>query len=330
MIIYIKKLKFYLLLSLLAVICLGFIFYKYIIQNNTKDFIAGAFVINEELEEQHEKEVLNVLDNEKYFRPSKLPVLNNNKEAEELSNNYYDKEVNDIEIPEKFLKSPEDTLLNYFSLLREAANPVEGKYIGCGSLGLGDRPYPIAYNFFYDEYKKKVSFKDYKNSFSNILHISLIKYKEVPSDDENIKYFYEMEAIQGLENNVASFTYYYGFIELRKIGDKFKISDINITPENYLCAPYHGWVYDGTSKVEIEYGNWCKLIKKMGKTEVDGYVKNVYFLGNDNKNYKIQFYTLTNDYDIEVAQYIQSSDGKWESIRINPYDCLDNRNGEFN
>ena len=239
-----------------------------------------------------------------------------------FKNNYYDKEVNDISIPIKFIKSPEDTILNYFSLLREAANPSDSKYIGCGSLGDGNRPYPIAYNFFDYEYKKKVSFNTYKDSFSNMFHISLIKYKEAPSDNENLKYFYEIEVIQALENNIASFTYYYGFIDLGKSGDGFKILDISITPENYLCAPYHGWVYDGSSKVEIEYGNWCKLIKKMGKTEVDGYVKNIYFLGNDNKNYKIQFYTLTNDYDIEEAQYVQNSNGKWEYIKLNPEDCL--------
>ncbi|MBS5884569.1 MAG: hypothetical protein E6300_10950 [Clostridium sp.] len=322
MVIYIKKRKGYLLLCLLALFCFGLIFYKYVIINNKKDFIAGAFVINQELEEQHEKEVVTIINNEKYFRPSKLPVLNNKEEVNELINNYYDKEVNDISIPIKFIKSPEDTILNYFSLLREAANPLDGKYIGCGSLGDGNRPYPIAYNFFDDEYKKKVSFNTYKDSFSNMFHISLIKYKEVPSDNENLKYFYEIEVIQALENNIASFTYYYGFIELGKSGDGFKILDISITPENYLCAPYHGWVYDGASKVEIEYGNWCKLIKKMGKTEVDGYVKNIYFLGNDNKNYKIQFYTLTNDYDIEVAQYVKNSNGKWEYIKLNPEDCL--------
>lgn len=322
MVIYIKKGKGYLLLCLLALFCFGLIFYKYVIINNKKDFIAGAFVINKELEKQNEKEVVTIINNEKYFRPSKLPVLNSKEEVNELINNYYDKEVNDIFIPIKFIKSPEDTILNYFSFLREAANPSDGKYIGCGSLGDGNRPYPIAYNFFDDEYKKKVSFNTYKDSFSNMFHISLIKYKEVPSDNENLKYFYEIEVIQALENNIASFTYYYGFIELGKSGDGFKILDISITPENYLCAPYHGWVYDGASKVEVEYGNWCKLIKKMGKTEVDGYVKNIYFLGNDNKSYKIQFYTLTNDYDIEVAQYVQNSNGKWEYIKLNPEDCL--------
>ncbi|WP_291648289.1 hypothetical protein [Clostridium sp.] len=322
MIIYIKKRKSFLLLSLLGLLCLGIIFYKHIMLNNKNDFIAGAFVINQELEEQHEKEVVTITNNEKYFRPSKLPVLNNNEEANELINYYYDKKFDDISIPIKFIKSPEETILNYFSLLREAANPLEGKYIGCGSLGNGNSPYPIAYNFFDDEYKKKVSFNTYKDSFSNMFHISLIKYKEVPSDNENLKYFYEIEVIQALQNNIASFTYYYGFIEIRKIGNEYKISDINITPENYLCAPYHGWVYDGTSKVEIEYGNWCNLVKKIEKTEVDGYVKNVYFLGNDNKNYKIQFYTLTNDYDIEVAQYIKSSNGKWKNIKLNSNDCL--------
>lgn len=326
MIIYIKKRKSYFLLFLLVLLCFGLIFYKYVILNNKRVFIVGAFLINEKLEEQHEKEVVNVLDNEKYFKPSKLPVLNNNEEINELINNYYDNKFNDISIPMKFINSPENTILNYFSLLREAANPVNGKYIGCGSLGDGDKPYKIAYNLFDDEYKAKISFKKYKDSFSNIFHISLIKFREVPSDNDDIKYFYEIEAIQALENNVASFTYYYGFIELSKIKNEYKISNINITPENYLCAPYHGWVYDAESKVQIEYGDWCKFIKEMNKTEVNGYIKNLYFLGNDNKNYKIQFYTLTNDYDVEVAQYIQDSNGKWKRVKLNPEDCLKNKN----
>lgn len=85
-------------------------------------------------------------------------------------------------------------------------------------------------------------------------------------------------------------------------------------------------MYDAESKVKIEYGEWCKLIKEMDKTEVDGYIKNLYFLGNDNKKYKIQFYTLTNDYDVEVAQYIQDSNGKWKRVKLNPEDCLKNKN----
>ena len=93
MVIYIKKGKGYLLLCLLALFCFGLIFYKYVIINNKKDFIAGAFVINQELEKQNEKEVVTIINNEKYFRPSKLPVLNSKEEVNELINNYYDKEV---------------------------------------------------------------------------------------------------------------------------------------------------------------------------------------------------------------------------------------------
>ena len=51
------------------------------------------------------------------------------------------------------------------------------------------------------------------------------------------------------------------------------------------------------------------MIKTMGKSEVDGYEKRVYFKGIDNKEYMIVFYTLTNDNDIEIAQYVKSQEG---------------------
>lgn len=297
--------------------------YKFISRKKNNVFIAGANRIKIELDDQLRdiNKVKRLEDYEKYFRPSNLKVLNTNKEVEELIN-YNNSKTDNMNVLKKFMNRPEDTIINYFSLLREAASPVDGKYVGCGSLGLGKVPYKIAYKFFTKEYQGNVSFKSYEKSFSNILHINLIKFKEVPSFTDNIKCFYEIETIQGSENNIANFTYYYGFVELSKLGDEYKIADINITPENYLCAPYHGWVYDAESKVEIEYGDWCKLVKNMERVERNGYVKNVYFNGTDNRKYKIQFYTLTNDYDIQVAQFIKSSSGEWEKIELDPNDCL--------
>ncbi|MBU3132577.1 hypothetical protein KPL40_08915 [Clostridium gasigenes] len=263
---------------------------------------------------------------EKYFRPSNLPIMNNKEVVNKLIDSEYDKEYSNITIPSDILKTPEATILNYFSLLREAANPVEGKNIGCGSLGMGNIPYKIGYNFFTNEYKDKVSFKNYKKSFENIAHINLLKLKEVPSSNENeLKYFFEIETIEGSDKDVAYFAYYYGYIYISKVNNTYKISNIDIYGENYLCTPYHGWSNYGESSVEAKYGNWCKMIKTMGKSEVNGDEKRVYFDGIDNKEYMILFYTLTNDNDIEIAQYVRSQEGaSWVNIELNPNKCIEN------
>lgn len=296
----------------------------FITKKNDAMFLGGNYLPYECLASD-EQYVTSMKDNEKYFRPSKLPIINNRQDVNKLVERDYDKEYSNITIPNDILKTPEDTILNYFSLLREAANPVEGKNIGCGSLGDGNIPYKIAYNFFTSSYKERVNFKSYKKSFENISHINLLKLKEVPSNKDNeLKYFFEIETIEGSDKQVAYFAYYYGYIYVSKFGDNYKISNIDIYGENYLCTPYHGWSNNAESSVEIRYGDWCKLIKTMGITEVDGYEKRVYFKGTDNKDYMIVFYTLTNDNDIEISQYMKTSGGVWNRIELDPNKCLEN------
>ncbi|MBM6839892.1 hypothetical protein H9X77_17185, partial [Clostridium saudiense] len=50
-------------------------------------------------------------------------------------------------------------------------------------------------------------------------------------------------------------------IYLKKENNIYKISNITIIPEEYLCAPYHSWFYSGEYSVSIKYGHWCNLIK---------------------------------------------------------------------
>jgi hypothetical protein len=118
-------------------------------------------------------------------------------------------------------------------------------------------------------------------------------------------------------------SYYYGFLYLNKDKDSYKISSIDLTHEDYLCAPYHGWQYLAEGSVDIRYGDWCKLVKKRLPTEQSGYVKNIYVLGNDNKNYKFEFFQLTNGMDIEIEQYAKDSSGKWIPIDIDTDKCLE-------
>lgn len=261
-----------------------------------------------------ENDVFNIQKKEveKYFRPSNLSILNDRE---------YKLIFND-----QLLKTPEDTILNYFSLLREAANLKEGKNAGCGTLGHAAEPYPVAYQFLTHSYQKKLNYEQYLKSFENILHINLIKLHRVPTAKNHyndLRYFVEIETIEGSEKDATYFAYYYGYVYISKEDNQFKISDIQFSGENYLCAPYHGWDYIAEAVVDIKYGEWCSLVKKRYPTRQNGYVKKIYFKGTDEKDYLIVFFQLTNGTDVEIAQYKRTSNGVWRLIRINPEKCLD-------
>ena len=200
---------------------------------------------------------------------------------------------------------------------------------GCGSLGDTKGPYPLAYNFLSKSYKEKVSYKEYFKSFENQLHINLIKLNEVPPDKNrpnDIKYFVELEVIEGTDKPKGVFAYYYGYIYLEKEDRVYKIKDMMYAPENYLCAPYHGWSWDAKSLVEIEYGGWCSLVDGEVTVKDDGYERKAYFKDKDRNEYYVLFYQLTNGVDIKIADYKKNKDGKWELIYINPEKCLENKN----
>ncbi|SHO48675.1 hypothetical protein SAMN02745217_01958 [Anaerocolumna xylanovorans DSM 12503] len=267
-------------------------------------------------------------DTETYFRPSKLPVLNTRFDFQ-FFRDYMDKKTSEIVLPSSLFSTPEDTILNYFSILREAANLVKGKGAGCGTLGDSVIPYPAAYNFLTKSYQERLTYEQYLKTFENILHISLLKYHNVPlyeNRDNILRYFIELETIEGNERNQGSFAYYYGFADLQKENGEYKISNLEFHGEDYLCAPYHGWAYDAEMSVQVRYGGWCDMIEKMYPTKQEGYIKNISFRGKDGKDYLIVFYQLTNDTDIEIAQYRRGETGEWELIKFNPEDCIKEEN----
>lgn len=310
-----KKVKNKLILITMVLFC-SILIDLYTKSNHDVDLkLGGSYQIEEvednDIEVEHKKEQI---DMEKYFRPSNLPILNNRTfdlNKEDMSN------VN--------FKTPQDTILNYFSLLREAANPLHNTKTGCGTLGEATLPYPIAYKYLDESYKNKVSYKKYLKSFENILHINLIKLDEVPNDSDHLnalKYFIELETIEGSNSGVGYFAYYYGYIYLKEENGLYKISDIEYFGENYLCAPYHGWAYDAELSVDIRYGDWCNLIKEKYPIEQDGYKKTISFLGTDGNEYKILFYQLTNGTDKEIAQFKKDENGKWINVILDPTKCL--------
>ena len=279
--------------------------------------------IEQEIEADDDEESYSL---ERFFRPSNTPILNTKRNL--LSIDDYNKNPSDIKINEDLLKTPEDTIINYFSVLREAANPLDNTKTGCGSLGDTKGPYPYAYNFLSKSYKDKVSYNEYLNSFKNQLHINLIKLNKVPPSkgSNDIKYFVELEVIEGTDQAKGVFAYYYGYIYLEKEDGLYKIKNMSYTPENYLCAPYHSWNWDAKSFVEIEYGNWCSLIDGDVNVKDSGYERRVYFNDKDKNEYYVLFYELTNGVDIKIADYKKNKDGKWELIYIEPEKCLDNKN----
>lgn len=258
---------------------------------------------------------------QKYFRPSCLPALNLKFPTSEFFHPFYEKTHDQILVPTELTRTPEDTLINYFSILREAEN-VGGR--SCGSIGHAQIPYPLAYNFLSEEYQKKLSYEEYLNSFAGIGHTSLIKLCRVPDLKQGIKFFYEIETIEAFEGKRAEyFGYSYGFIQLVHEPGGYRISDLQQFPEDFLCAPYHGWNHDAESVVEVKYGNWCNLIQKRYPTIKNGYIKNIYFHGNDRADYYFIFFTLTNGTDVEIAQFRRVGDKKWKQVNMKPEEeCL--------
>jgi hypothetical protein len=158
--------------------------------------------------------------------------------------------------------------------------------------------------------------------------MNLIKYSEISVYDNTsdiVRYFVELETIEGSEKDVAYFAYYYGFVDMIKEGEQYRISDLKFHGENYLCAPIHGWWHDAEGQVDVKYGGWCSLVEERYPTQQEDYVKNIYFKGTDGYDYLIVFYQLTNDTDIEISQYRKSKEGKWKLIKLDPEKCLENR-----
>lgn len=300
------------------------------IDNKKNVYVMGGvlveFVMDESIKTTANYSTINT--NERYFRPSSLKTLNTRSFPSKFYSHIYasNPDPNKINLPRYLTNTSENTVLNYFSILREAENLIKEKTAGCGTVGMAKLPYPAAYEFLSEDYKKILSYESYLKSFEGIGHINLIKMKELQVTKPNTnshKYFIEVETIEGSPAGNTSFSYYYGFLYLTKEKDCYKISSINLTLEDYLCAPYHGWQYIAEGSVDIRYGDWCKLVKKRLPTEQAGYVKNIYVLGNDNKNYRFEFFQLTNGMDIEIEQYVKDINGKWIPIDIDTDKCLE-------
>ena len=84
-------------------------------------FVMGGTYYNECTRcDEEESEDTAILEIERYTRPSNLPILNNKYACDYSVEN-----------------TPDNLIVTYYSVLRDAANVVEDKYTGCGSIGSG-------------------------------------------------------------------------------------------------------------------------------------------------------------------------------------------------
>lgn len=251
-----------------------------------------------------------------------MPSINNRNFEFEFFDKYSNENYNKIILPNWLFNSPDDTLINYFSILRESENISKG---GCGSIGNAKMPYTISYNFFTSEYKNKINYSYYLNLFKDIGHINLIKLNNVTYENistEKYKYFFELETIEPSVNGNTSFSYYYGYVYIQNENKKYKISHIDLTCEDFLCAAYHGWNHNAEFYVDTVYGHWCNLIKKRYPTEQHLYIKNIYVFGNDSQDYRFEFFQLTNGTDIEIQQFVKDIKNEWKPIKIDVNKCI--------
>lgn len=310
-----RGIRLYTLIVAVMIIALAIMLLSYLnfTDFHTAKLVMGAALLSHKLEPDSKVTLKPNIEN--YFRPSKLPILNTRILGYEPSDRYK-------------THSPEDSIINYFSILREAENLTKDKSGGCGTVGNAKASFPIAYSFLTPEYQKKITFKQYLKSFEGIGHTNLIKLRKLYPDLRNpkdMRYFVEIETIEGSDKGVTYFAYYYGFIYIKKQENKYLISDMVMYGEDFLCAPYHGWFHDAEANVAIRYGDWCKLIEKKYPAKQEGYVKQISFKGTDGNDYMIEFMQLTNDTDIEAAQYMKGADGEWKVVYLNPEKCLEKK-----
>lgn len=246
---------------------------------------------------------------ERFLRPSNLEVM----DKEYSFSNEGDK------LPKSF-DAPSGVIKAYFDVLSDASN-LGSKKGGCGSIGFEKAPYPSAYNLLSESLKKAMSYDRFLKSFEGVGHINLLKLTEAPAVKigSNIypRFLVEIEAIEGSDTpGKTSFAYYFGYVIAEQ--DKaagWRITSIELMPEDFLCHAYHGWWHDAGTIVEVQYKNKYGIIEKILGVEESGYLRNVLAKDKDGKQYRFTFVRITNGADIELRQYVMEG-GKWKDIRI--------------
>ena len=259
---------------------------------------------------------------ERFRRPSKeVPSLN------KYSFNDFVKQDDTPPLITKKFDTPEDVILAYYGILRSASN-MEGYSGGCGSIGNAKQPYPYAYELFTPESRGKMGLTAFTDSFKGIgyiTHLKLYPAYAPPETPQDIQYYMvEIEVITGKKEDGANhaykqeisyFAYYYGIVTVEKTpADGYKIQQIDYLPEEFLCAPEHGWVYDSDAVTRLIYMESLKIIDKIERTEQKDGMIYIYAAGNG-QQYRLDFVRLTNGHDILLHENILEN-GQWKETDL--------------
>jgi hypothetical protein len=258
-------------------------------------------------------------DAERFQRPSSQPALKN---AYKFAD--FEKDRGGEPLSLDNFQTSEDVILAFFGILRDAAN-MKDYSGGCGTIGSATLPYPYAYELLSEGRKKEMSLGQFEDSFGGIGYITLLKLCPVytpPGTPENIRYhMVECEIITGAASDDPAgfrsgshFAYFYGIITTERDHAGWKIKAIDYFPEDFLCAPMHGWDYDAQSLVSIVYQNWYHLIDRVDKTEQDGNKISVYASGGG-EQYRFDFVRITNGEDVLLHELVNHS-GMWEEVSL--------------
>lgn len=291
--------------------------------DSPKNVVAGGVIHPSQYTAMEAIAVSNQQDtniSERFQRPSKEQPLPNPYSFRDFEN-----QNNKSPLINKKFADPEELILAYYGILREASN-MSGYSGGCGTIGESDLPYPYAYELLTKEKQKEMSIKQFTDSFKGFGYTTLLKLVPAyapPDTPSDIRYYMaEIEVITGVQarndneyNQGGLFAYYYGLITTeKKASDGWKIKDIDYIPEDFLCAPVHSWFYWSDAVVQIVYGDNIKMIEKIDKTEQKGNMVYIYASGNG-KQYRFDFIRLTNGYDILLHENTLEN-GVWKETSL--------------
>lgn len=259
-------------------------------------------------------------DISRFQRPSSQPALDNKYTMAQFDR---DRGVNPLSLDH--FQTPEDVILAYFGILREAAN-MAGYSGGCGTIGWSTLPYSYAYELLSESNQNRMTLSQFEDSFKGIGQLTLLKLYPAytpPETPENVRYhMIEAEVITGAPMNDPTgyfsgshFAYFYGIVTTELDQNRgWKIKALDFFPEDFLCHPMHGWDYDAQSLVPIIYQNWYHLIDHVDKTERNGNTISVYASGIG-KQYRFDFVRITNGEDVLLHEMIVQN-GQWVETNL--------------
>lgn len=322
MVISLKKL----IIPTLGIILLSIlvIFFWSVLTNKTDKFVMGsslhtANTIGHEYPETVSYTYELYQHSERFQRPSKQPALklkyiySHNEKLIKYNPTIY-----------KVFNSPEDVIHAYYAILKEAAN-MDGYCGGCGTIGFAKTPFPDAYNLLSKETQQKMTLDEFIVSFLGTGHTTLLKLNPAyapPGTPSNIKYYMvefeittspKCSEVDRKKAQPSYFAYYYGLVTVEQTPSHgWKIKAIDIIPEDFFCAPYHLWHWDGATVIRTIFGRWYKLVDEIEKVDIEGSNIKIYAKGEQNK-YRFDAVRLTNGVDIFLHEYIWEN-GKWKEV----------------